>query len=250
MITRDTKQCNIKSSSRAEYFREYRKRLKNEKRAGGVPSPLSSGEKLNGWPFLAILGLVLTGYLIFLSTQILPGSFFERIFTATLTEVLLVALAIMKPENQIEKVGRGALLFAFLVYSSLPFVSEPFAKANSLIEQEQILNATVAATNAQVAQLTQNYNELVARDRISQSQRVANELQQAQALLRNNLAQLAQAKETKAQQSKVPPIAVALQRLLFLFGNLLVAHRVAQHPFRTDSELDVQGRQGTILQAC
>ena len=53
-----------------------------------------------------------------------------------------------------------------------------------------------------------------------------------QNLLRNTIIESATNADSTAQQSKTPPIVVALQRLLFVLVNLLLVHNVAQQVSR------------------
>ena len=226
------KQHNPKIKSKpkagsAEYYRAYRKRRKNEKkgRGGTITTRKPLALKLN--LFLVVILALNTAYLIYMATQILTGQIFERIIVAILGELLLLVLVAIRPETWPMKVARFTLLLGFSIYAIVPFVADPIQRSEGAAKRLAFAEESIKQTLAQIPAQRKLYDELIARSRISAAQSLANDLAMSAQTLRNANLERARAADSSVLVNQTPPLAVALQRVLFVLMNMLLSHMIA-----------------------
>jgi hypothetical protein len=221
--------------SRAEYFREYRRRqmvktqnpipnlaLKAHKRSLDEPKSL-----MVYVASLAILSAATTAYLVYLSAAFFEGSFLFRLGLSILSETLLLALVLIKTQSKLENVFRLVLLTTFCCYSVLPFIFEPVKNENKSQSSLNLIHLNQESLKREIEKLTLQHNELVALQRITRSDSVAQQIATFETQLRNSYEH-----ETEHQLKSykaLPAWLLSLQRLLFVAVNIFLVHHLSYH---------------------
>jgi len=133
---------------------------------------------------------------------------------------------VIKPTTIIDQVLRGALLTGFILYSGLPFLTEPMKKQNDKVRLRESIEAEKSSLIREITGLKSEHENLILRDRITLANRVAHSLATREEMLRNILATDRATIATESEE-RLPSWVLALQRLLFVAVNLFLTHHVA-----------------------
>ena len=226
-----------KKKSRAEYFREYRRRksmtqekIRSAESKPGRKTQSSTSFSLNklqvhkiGLFFIAIFT---TAYLVFVSASYLEGPLWLRICLALLSEIILLVLVTLKPTTLIDRILRSCLLLAFLIYSVLPFVTEPLKKHTDQLQTQALIKQERESLEREITHLNSEHQKLLDHDRLTKAHSVAQQLATLESQLRNILTNDRTMLQQDAGQ-KLPFWVLAVQRLLFVFFNLFLVHYLA-----------------------
>jgi hypothetical protein len=220
--------------SRAEYFREYRKKQMLVKSNGTHQENLFKEPRRSFGVFkmpgvyitlIALLSLATTAYLVYLSSAFFEGSSELKMSLAVLSETLLLTLVILKPQSKIENMFRLVLLLIFCGYTVLPFVFQPVKTETQNYARLNILHLEQESLKREIQNLNVQHQEFVALQRITKAETVAQQIATRESELRNSYLQ---EKDHQEKNFKAfPAWVLSLQRLLFVAVNMFLVHHLA-----------------------
>jgi hypothetical protein len=176
---------------------------------------------------LAIISTATTAYLVYLSTAFFEGSSLFRLGLSLLSETLLLALVLIKTQSKLENVFRLVLLTTFCCYSVLPFIFEPVKNENKSQSSLNLIHLNQESLKREIEKLTLQHHELVALQRITRSEGVAQQIATLEAKLRNSYEH--EAEYQLESYKALPAWILSLQRLLFVAVNIFLVHHLFSH---------------------
>lgn len=220
--------------SRAEYFRNYRKKQNLVRTKESLhTNPIKKRNRpllpfnLSGVyvSMIGLLSLATTAYLVYLSIAFFEGSFTLKLSLAILSETILLVLVILKAHSKTENALRLILLFVFCGNSVLPFVFEPVKTESQNSANFNMIHLEQESLTREIQNLNVQHQEFVAIQRITKAEIVAQQIATLESQLRNSYLQ---EKEYQTKTFKaLPAWVLSLQRLLFVAVNMFLIHHLS-----------------------